>query len=81
MRKYLVTAATAIAMTAAPTIASAQAAAPASAPTEIQPASEEVDGSELRTRGFILPVLLVIGAILALYLLIDEDEVVLPVSP
>ena len=81
MRKFLVTAATAIAMTAAPTIASAQAAAPASAPTEVQPASEEVDGSALRNRGFILPVLVVIGAVLALYLLIDEDEVTLPVSP
>ena len=83
MRKFIVSAATALALAAAPAVASAQAAAPASAPaaSEIQPASEDVTGSELRTRGFILPLLVVIGIIAALYLSIDEDEIDFPVSP
>ena len=80
MRKFLVTAATAVALAAAPGTASAQqAAAPATA--EIQPASEEVEGSALRTRGFILPLLVVVAIIAALYLSLDEDEVTFPVSP
>ena len=80
MRKLIVSAATAIALVAAPAIASAQAAAPA-ASAEIQPASEEVDGSAFRFRGFILPLLVVIGVIAALYLTIDENEQDFPVSP
>lgn len=82
MRRLLGTVA-ALALAAAPAAASAQATSPvsATAASEIQPASETVDGSELRTRGFILPLLVVIGIIAALYLSIDEDEPDFPVSP
>jgi hypothetical protein len=84
MRKLLVIAATSFAIAAAPTIASAQQAAarsPALA-AEVQPASEEVEGSELNLRtGFILPLLVVAGIILALLLLIDENKEDFPVSP
>jgi hypothetical protein len=84
MRKLLVMAATSIALVAAPTIASAQrAAAPAPAiGAEVQPASEQVDGSEFNFRGgFILPLLLLVGIILALLLTIDEEKQDFPVSP
>ena len=84
MRKLLVMAATSLAIAAAPTIASAQQAAATSLARagEVQPASEEVDGSELFKRGgFILPLLVVVGIILALLLMIDEEKPDFPVSP
>ena len=83
MRKLMILAATAFAMAAAPTIASAQQAAPKrAAATEVQPAGEQVDGSDLRGKGYILPVIIVIGIIAALYLLIDDnDGEAFPVSP
>jgi hypothetical protein len=83
MRKLFVTAATAIAMTATPTIATAQQAA-AAAPArtaEVQPSSEAVEGSELKRSGFILPLLLVVGIVLALLLLLDEEKEEIPTSP
>lgn len=83
MRKLFVTAATSIAMAAAPTIASAQQAA-TSAPAraaEVQPASEEAEGNELKMRGFILPLLLVVAIIVALSFMIDKDEEAIPTSP
>jgi hypothetical protein len=80
MRKLLV-AATAIAMTAAPAIASAQQAAAPARASEVQPASEQVEGDALRGKGYILPLIVVIGIIAALYLMIDDHEVDLPVSP
>lgn len=80
MRKILGTL-TALAIAAAPTIASAQRAAAPARTAEVQRADEAVDGEMLRGKGYILPVLVVIGIIAALYLLIDEDEVALPVSP
>lgn len=83
MRKLFVSAAAAIALAAAPAIASAQQAAPAARPatSEVQPAAEQVEGSELRTKGYILPLLLVIAVIAALYLTIDNNDPDLPVSP
>jgi hypothetical protein len=77
-------AATSLAIVAAPTIASAQQAA-ATSPVraaEVQPASEEAEGSELfKRRGFILPLLVVVGIILALLLTIDEEKQDFPTSP
>ena len=84
MRRLLVTAATAMAMAAAPTIASAQSAsAPAPAGmTEVQPAGEDLDGSELKGRkGFILPLLVLVAIILALLLTQKDEKQVIPTSP
>ena len=84
MRKLLVMAATSVALAAAPTIVSAQQAA-APAPTrsaEVQPASEQVEGSELRGRtGFIIPLALLVGIILALLLTQKDEKQILPTSP
>ena len=79
MRRLLGTAA-ALALASAPAIASAQQAAPARS-AEVQPANEDVAGSELKKSGYILPLILVIGVIAALYLLIDDNEQDFPVSP
>lgn len=83
MRKLLLLAAS-IALAAAPTIASAQqAGAPVPARAgEVEPAAEQAEGSELFKRsGFILPLLLVVGIVLALLLTIDEEKQDFPVSP
>ena len=84
MRRLLVTAATAMAMAAAPTIASAQR-APAPAPSsakEVQPSSEDLDGSELKGRkGFVLPLLVLVGIILALLLTQKSETQEIPTSP
>ncbi|HEY5724295.1 MAG TPA: hypothetical protein VIT45_18440 [Allosphingosinicella sp.] len=79
MRHLVILAAAAIA--AAPTIVSAQPAAARAPAAEIRPAAEQAEGGELRGKGFILPLLVVIGIIAALYLLIDDHEVDIPVSP
>ena len=57
--KKVVTAAAAAALIAAPTVAAAQTAAP------VEPASESVEGSELRG-GFIIPLIALIAIILGL---------------
>jgi len=83
MLKLLVSAATAAALASAPAIATAQTqAAPAAQSSEVQPASEQDEGSELRRRGFILPLLGVVAVIVLIYLLTrkDKDEAC-PVSP
>ncbi len=84
MRRFLVTAATAVAMAAAPTIASAQRTpAPAPARTaEVQPASEQAGGSEfLGKKDFILPLLVLVGIILALLLTQKSEHQDFPTSP
>ena len=57
--KKVVTAACAVALMAAPTVAAAQTAAP------VEPASETVEGSELRG-GFIIPLIAIIAIILGI---------------
>ena len=57
--RKVITAASAVALIAAPTIAVAQTAAP------IEPASESVEGSELRG-GFIIPLIALIAIILGI---------------
>jgi|GEM_PF-4777199 len=82
MRRLLVTAATAMAMAAAPTIASAQQAPAPSSATEVQPSSEDLDGSELKGRkGFVLPLLILVGIILALLLTQKSETQEIPTSP
>jgi phosphotransferase system glucose/maltose/N-acetylglucosamine-specific IIC component len=82
MFKLLVSAGTAIALATAPAVATAQSQpAPDTRSSQVDPASEEVEGSQVRG-GFILPLLGIIAAIVAIYLLTkkDKDEVV-PISP
>ena len=84
--KGLIAAVTSIAMVAAPTIATAQttAATTASASREVAPATESVDGDQLRG-GFIIPLIALIAIILGLCVATDlcggDDDDDLPTSP
>ena len=83
MLKFLVSAAAAVALATAPAIATAQSrAAPAAQAAQVQPSDEQAEGSELRRRGFILPLVAVVAIIVLVYLLTrkDKDEA-FPVSP
>ncbi|HEY0148173.1 MAG TPA: hypothetical protein VGB70_04145 [Allosphingosinicella sp.] len=70
--KKLIGAVAAAALVLSPTLAAAQ-----SAPVEVAPATEQAEGEQIRG-GFILPLLVIVAAVLAVYLLTDEDE---PNSP
>ena len=71
MRGKILSAVTAIAVAASPTVAAAQAAhAPA-------PATEQVQGSEIRG-GFLLPLAVIIAIIIGVLLLTNNDK---PKSP
>jgi hypothetical protein len=79
--KPLITAAAAAALIFSPTVAVA-ARAPASAPAgtqQVAPAAEEVEGSELRRTGFIIPLAGILLVVLAVLLLTKKDKD--PVSP
>lgn len=82
--KGLITAATSIALMTAPTVALAQAPAPAASTTrEVAPATERVDGEQLRG-GFIIPLIALIAIILGLCVATDicgGDDEDLPTSP
>ena len=83
--KGLIAAATSVAMIAAPTIATAQttAASTASASREVAPATESVDGDQLRG-GFIIPLIALIAVILGLCVATDlcgGDDEEPPTSP
>ncbi len=83
MWKSLLSGATAIALATAPAAATAQSRpAPATQASEVQPGAEQAEGSELRRRGFILPLIGVVALIVLIYLLTrkDKDEA-FPVSP
>lgn len=71
--KNLLTAVAAASLAAAPTMAAAQ----ASAPTELAPAAESAEGSDLRG-GFLLPLVGVVAIIIAILVFVDDDE---PESP
>ena len=73
--KGFIAAATAVALSVAPTVAAAQ-----TAPTEVAPAAERVDGSELRG-GFIIPLIAIIAIILGVMAAVHEDDDELPTSP
>jgi hypothetical protein len=74
--KKLIAAAAAAALVISPTVAAAQ-----SAPVEVAPATEQVEGEQIRG-GFILPLAIIVAAIIAVYLLTkgDDDDNV-PPSP
>ena len=83
--KGLIAAATSVAMIAAPTMAVAQTttATAASASREVAPATESVDGDQLRG-GFIIPLIALIAIILGLCVATDlcgGDDDDLPHSP
>ena len=83
--KGLIAAATSIALVTAPTVAVAQttAATAASATHEVAPATETVDGEQLRG-GFIIPLIALIAIILGLCVATDlcgGDDDDLPHSP
>lgn len=64
--KKVVTAASAVALMAAPTVAAAQT-------TAVEPANETVEGSELRG-GFIIPLIAIVAIILGILAATHEDE-------
>jgi len=65
--KALVAATASVALMTAPTVAAAQAA------PEVAPASETVEGSELRG-GFIIPLIAIVAIILGILAALHEDE-------
>ncbi|HEX9954000.1 MAG TPA: hypothetical protein VGB48_02150 [Allosphingosinicella sp.] len=72
--KGLITAAAAVALVAAPTMAAAQS-------VEVAPASESVnEGSELRG-GFIIPLIALVAIILGILAATQDDDDDLPQSP
>jgi hypothetical protein len=82
--KKLMTAASAVALIAAPTVATAQTAS--SAPAAMEPAGESVEGSEQRGRGrfggWFVPLVVVIVIILGIIIFVqDNDEDGPPTSP
>jgi hypothetical protein len=84
--KGLIAAATSVALITSPTVAMAQssAATSASAAREVAPATETVEGDELRG-GFIIPLIALIAIILGLCAATDicgsNDDNDLPTSP
>ncbi len=83
MLKPLVSAGAAIALATAPAAVTAQSRpAPATQASEVQPGAEQADGSELRRRGFILPLIGVVALIVLIYLLTrDKGTDAVPLSP
>ena len=71
--KKAITAVSAVALLATPTIAAAQTA-------PVEPASETVEGSELRG-GFIIPLIALIAIILGILAATHDDDDDLPHSP
>jgi hypothetical protein len=73
LRSKIISAVAAAALIVSPTIASAQTAKVAPAHMAPAPASEKVDGSEIRG-GFILPLVAIIALIIAIILLTKNDD-------
>ena len=74
--KKLIAAAAAAALVMSPTLATAQ-----TAQVEVAPAAEQAEGEELRG-GFILPLLVIVAAVIAVYFLTkDDDNDAEPLSP
>ena len=71
--KKAITAVSAVALLATPTIAAAQTA-------PVEPASESVEGSELRG-GFVIPLIALIAIILGILAATHDDDDDLPHSP
>lgn len=81
--KGLIAATTSVALIAAPTVAVAQTSAAAARSAEVAPATERVEGEQLRG-GFIIPLIALIAIILGLCVATDQcggDDDDLPHSP
>ena len=76
MLKKTLMAAAAFSLAAAPVMAQAQ-----TQPAPVQPAEESVEGSELRGRGTLLPLIAVVALILAILALTDTWPFDEPDSP
>ena len=74
--KGLIAATTSVALIAAPTMAAAQ----TSRANEVAPATETVDGEQLRG-GFIIPLIAIIAIILGILAATHDDDDDLPHSP
>jgi Spy/CpxP family protein refolding chaperone len=73
--KKLIAAAAAAALVVSPTVAAAQ-----SAPVEVAPAAEQAEGDQIRG-GFILPLLVIVAAVIAVYLLTKDGDDDVQISP
>ena len=81
--KGLIAATASVALIASPTMAAAQATAAAARSTEVAPATETVEGEQLRG-GFIIPLIALIAIILGLCVATEQcggDDDDLPHSP
>ena len=78
--KGFIAAVTAVALSATPAMAAGSSAAAAARATQVAPASETVEGSELRG-GFIIPLIALIAIILGILAAMHDDDEELPRSP
>jgi len=78
--KGIIAATASVALFVAPTMAAAQTSAAAARATEVSPAGEGVQGSELRG-GFIIPLIALIAIILGILAATHNDDDNLPTSP
>jgi acyl-CoA hydrolase len=78
--KGIIAAAASVALMATPTIAGAQRAAPRAATTEVAPASENANGSELHG-GFVIPLIAIAAIVLIIILATRHHHNNLPTSP
>lgn len=78
--KGIIAATASVALMVAPTMAAAQTSAAAARATEVSPAGESVQGSELRG-GFIIPLIALIAIILGILAATHDDDDDLPHSP
>ncbi len=78
--KGFIAAVSAVALSATPAVASASSAAAASRATQVAPADESVEGSELRG-GFVIPLLAIVAIILGILAATQGDDDDLPRSP
>jgi hypothetical protein len=79
-RKPATTTLIAIALVFAPTAAAARQHLPQPAAAQIEPASEHVEGSQVRG-GYLLPLALLVAIIVGVVLLTKNGETDMPVSP
>jgi type IV secretory pathway VirB2 component (pilin) len=71
--KSVIAVLSALAMIVSPTVAAARGASPAPRSTEVEPASEKVEGEQIRG-GFLLPLAVIIAIIIGVLLLTKDDE-------